>query len=85
MLGKGVGKGTSQGFLALEKRILASLEARKARREQCKREKIKDTFRTSETIVGESLDMPRARVGFGRRMGSSGKESGPNMQMTEVV
>jgi hypothetical protein len=69
----------------LGKRLLASLEARKARKEERKREKGKARLRTSQIIAGESLDMQRARVGFGRRNASVGKEDGPGMQMTEYV
>jgi len=69
----------------LEKRLLASLEARKVRREQRKREKGKAGFHTGQIVAEESSDMQRARTGFGRRKGSSSKQNGLKMQMTEYV
>jgi len=70
-----------QRVLALEKRVLASLEARKIAREKRKSEKDNSGLRT-QTIVGEGV---RVRNGVARRGSRWKEESGTEVRMVEDV
>jgi hypothetical protein len=76
--------GIRQRVLALEKRVLASLGARKIAREKRKSEKDNSGLRT-QTIVGEGVDMMRVRNGVARRGSRWKEESGTEVRMVEEV
>lgn len=82
-LGSGVVKAPSQGFLAVEKRVLTGLEATKKRREECKRENDGEGLRM-QTIIGERVDTAGARNGFVRRLSRGKEENGTELRMEEI-